>query len=234
MSVSSHAIVDLFTYISTYQVGRGGDGVRAGEGHRQRGATAAEAPQQPAKGVRPSAPHPLHRRRPSPSSRHAIGSGIRYIPSPLTPLAFAGAVMVAKFCQSSGDFPAAIEFLLMARRQDEAFELAQVHRATELARSRPTPSLARLAPASGARGDGALTLLAPASGMHPLLSRRWLPMAQVHEAMDTYAQIVGQAGQVEDYEKLADYYEKKQAHAQAGDYYEKCGKYPQALRHYLK
>ena len=59
-------------------------------------------------------------------------------------------------------------------------------------------------------------------------------MAPVHEAMDTYAQIVGQAGQVEDYEKLADYYEKKQAPAQAGDYYEKCGEYPQALRHYLK
>jgi WD repeat-containing protein 19 len=93
-----------------------------------------------------------------------------------------GALMVAKFCQSSGDFPAAIEFLLMARRQDEAFELAQVH-----------------------------------------------------EAMDTYALIVGQSGQPEDYEKLASYYERKPGgEAQAGENYEKCGKYQQALRLYLK
>jgi len=38
-----------------------------------------------------------------------------------------GASLVSKFCISSGDYPAAIEFLLMARRAEEAFELAQSH-----------------------------------------------------------------------------------------------------------
>ncbi|KAK3240077.1 hypothetical protein CYMTET_50059, partial [Cymbomonas tetramitiformis] len=38
-----------------------------------------------------------------------------------------GALLVSKFCTQSGDYPAAIEFLLMARRGEEAFEMAQSH-----------------------------------------------------------------------------------------------------------
>jgi len=38
-----------------------------------------------------------------------------------------GAALVAQHCRSTGDYPAAIEFLLMARRAEEAFELGQAH-----------------------------------------------------------------------------------------------------------
>mmetsp|Transcript_4919 Transcript_4919/g.9502 ORF Transcript_4919/g.9502 Transcript_4919/m.9502 type:complete len:1390 (-) Transcript_4919:208-4377(-) len=38
-----------------------------------------------------------------------------------------GAAMVAQYCTDTGDYQAAIEFLLMAKRSDEAFQLAQGH-----------------------------------------------------------------------------------------------------------
>jgi WD repeat-containing protein 19 len=39
-----------------------------------------------------------------------------------------GAQLVAAFCQTSGDYRGAIEFLLLAKRSDEAFSLALAHR----------------------------------------------------------------------------------------------------------
>jgi WD repeat-containing protein 19 len=44
----------------------------------------------------------------------------------------AGAALVAQFCQKSGNFPGAIEFLLMANRSEEAFDLAQTHNEMEV------------------------------------------------------------------------------------------------------
>ncbi|KAH8095414.1 hypothetical protein JL720_2712 [Aureococcus anophagefferens] len=38
-----------------------------------------------------------------------------------------GAQLVARFCQQQGDFRGAIEFLLMAKRSDEAFNLSKLH-----------------------------------------------------------------------------------------------------------
>jgi WD repeat-containing protein 19 len=38
-----------------------------------------------------------------------------------------GAQLVARFCQTHGDIRGAIEFLLMARQSDEAFDLAKAH-----------------------------------------------------------------------------------------------------------
>jgi WD repeat-containing protein 19 len=42
-----------------------------------------------------------------------------------------GARLVAKFCQDHGDFKGAIEFLLMAKGTEEAFELAKLHNQVE-------------------------------------------------------------------------------------------------------
>jgi len=43
-----------------------------------------------------------------------------------------GAQLVARFCQQEGDFRGAIEFLLMAQRSEEAFELSKAHGHMEL------------------------------------------------------------------------------------------------------
>jgi WD repeat-containing protein 19 len=43
-----------------------------------------------------------------------------------------GAELVARYCQNHGDFRGAIEFLLMAKRTDDAFELAKAHSEMEV------------------------------------------------------------------------------------------------------
>lgn len=89
--------------------------------------------------------------------------------------------MVAQFCRRNGDHGGAIEFLLLARRGDEAFALAQEH-----------------------------------------------------EEMNRFVDMLGDAGTPEQYQRLATYYESKGEFARAGDLHARCGRHQTAVKNYLK
>eukprot|EP00873_Tetraselmis_striata_P029142 jgi/Tetstr1/449406/TSEL_036501.t1 len=92
-----------------------------------------------------------------------------------------GASMVANFCLSNGDFQSAIEFLLLAKRNEEAFDFAQTH-----------------------------------------------------NAMDAYVKFAGSSVSMDEWVRVARYYETSGKHNKAGDMWTKCGQYDQALRAYMR
>lgn len=77
-----------------------------------------------------------------------------------------GAKMVAKFFQKIGDFASAIQFLVLSRRNDDAFLLAQEH-----------------------------------------------------NQMEQYAEIIGENATPEDYNSIAFYFENKNEHFLAGKFF---------------
>ena len=83
-----------------------------------------------------------------------------------------GAKMVAKFFQKIGDFASAIQFLVMSRRNDDAFLLAQEH-----------------------------------------------------NQMEQYAEIIGSSATPEDYNNIAFYFENKNEHFLAGKFFYLAGEF---------
>ncbi|OQS06139.1 hypothetical protein THRCLA_01800 [Thraustotheca clavata] len=92
-----------------------------------------------------------------------------------------GASVVAKHCIDTGNYSAAIDFLLMANREEEAFQLAQQH-----------------------------------------------------NEIDAFTQIIGENISGERALKIALFYEQTGAHARAGEFYQVCGNYHKALRLFLQ
>ncbi|OQR99725.1 hypothetical protein ACHHYP_04614 [Achlya hypogyna] len=92
-----------------------------------------------------------------------------------------GASVVAKHCVDTGNYGAAIDFLLMANREEEAFALAQQH-----------------------------------------------------NEIDAFTQIIGEAISGERALKIAQHYEQTHAFARAGDFYQVCGNYRKALQLFLQ
>eukprot|EP01006_Ploeotia_vitrea_P030251 TRINITY_DN62715_c0_g1_i1.p1 TRINITY_DN62715_c0_g1~~TRINITY_DN62715_c0_g1_i1.p1 ORF type:complete len:1401 (+),score=199.79 TRINITY_DN62715_c0_g1_i1:64-4266(+) len=91
------------------------------------------------------------------------------------------AALVARHCKYQKEYATAIEFLLLAKKTTEAFELAQHH-----------------------------------------------------DEMTTYADVLGPNGTNDDYLAIAQYYENKGDFASAGDFYCKCEHYGKALSRYLQ
>ncbi|CAB4023346.1 WD repeat-containing 19-like, partial [Paramuricea clavata] len=92
-----------------------------------------------------------------------------------------GAKMVAKFFQNLGDFSSAIQFLVLSKCNDEAFQ-----------------------------------------------------MAQAHNQMEQYAEIIGDDCTPDDYSSMALHFEQKKQHFLAGKFFSKAGQYNKALKHLLK
>ncbi|XP_031560697.1 WD repeat-containing protein 19-like [Actinia tenebrosa] len=92
-----------------------------------------------------------------------------------------GAKMVAKFFQNLGDFASAIQFLVLSKCNDEAFQLAQAH-----------------------------------------------------NQMEQYADIIGDDATKEDYSSIAMYFENQKQYFLAGKFYLKAIQHAKALKHFLK
>ncbi|MFT7807501.1 WD repeat-containing protein 19 [Arapaima gigas] len=92
-----------------------------------------------------------------------------------------GAKMVARFFLRLNDYGSAIQFLVLSKCNDEAFQLAQQH-----------------------------------------------------NQMEVYADIIGSEATMEDYQSIALYFEGEKKHLQAGKFFQKCGQYSRALKHFLK
>ncbi|XP_043548785.1 WD repeat-containing protein 19 isoform X2 [Chiloscyllium plagiosum] len=92
-----------------------------------------------------------------------------------------GAKMVARFFLQLGDYGSAIQFLVMSKCNDEAFQLAQQH-----------------------------------------------------NQMEVYADIIGSDANNEDYQSIALYFEGEKKHFLAGKFFMLCGQYTRALKHFLK
>lgn len=59
-------------------------------------------------------------------------------------------------------------------------------------------------------------------------------LAQIHNKMDAYTDILGDHISTEDAQKVAQYYEKQRDYGKAGKYYTYCAQYPLALKLYLQ
>ncbi|XP_043918872.1 WD repeat-containing protein 19 [Protopterus annectens] len=92
-----------------------------------------------------------------------------------------GAKMVARFFLRLGDYGSAIQFLVLSKCNDEAFQLAQQH-----------------------------------------------------NQMEVYADIIGSDATVEDYQSIALYFEGEKKHFLAGKFFLLCGQHARALKHFLK
>lgn len=92
-----------------------------------------------------------------------------------------GAKMVAKFFQKLGDFGSAIQFLVLSKCNDEAFQLAQTH-----------------------------------------------------NQMEQYAEIIGDDAVADDYASIAMYFENQKQYFLAGKFFLKSAQYAKALKHFLK
>ena len=122
------------------------------------------------------------------------------------------AALVAKHCRKDGNPATAIEFLLLAKKTQEAFEMASSH-----------------------------------DHMHTVC--HFLSYHHHHHHPSQYATVLGTNGSSEDYNNVAQYYDKKGDFTsvcekgchffslsliQAGDYYFKCKKYEKALQKFLE
>eukprot|EP01002_Notosolenus_urceolatus_P014900 NODE_68_length_2974_cov_11.439316_g52_i0.p1 GENE.NODE_68_length_2974_cov_11.439316_g52_i0~~NODE_68_length_2974_cov_11.439316_g52_i0.p1 ORF type:complete len:933 (+),score=364.97 NODE_68_length_2974_cov_11.439316_g52_i0:413-2800(+) len=92
-----------------------------------------------------------------------------------------GSALVAKHAKQLGEWKTTIEFFLLAKQNEEAFEIASTH-----------------------------------------------------DAIDAYAECLGDTGASEDYKNIAVQYDQKNEHEKAGDFYFKCDNHPQALRKFLQ
>ncbi|KAJ8298290.1 hypothetical protein KUTeg_024821 [Tegillarca granosa] len=92
-----------------------------------------------------------------------------------------GAKLVAKFFQRLNDYSSAIQFLVMSKCNDEAFQLAQTH-----------------------------------------------------NQMETYADIIGPDATPEDYQSIALYFENEKNHFLSGKFFLLCGQYNRAMKHFLR
>ncbi|XP_013417652.1 WD repeat-containing protein 19 [Lingula anatina] len=92
-----------------------------------------------------------------------------------------GAKMVAKFFLKLNDYASAIQFLVMSKCNDEAFQLAQQH-----------------------------------------------------DQMEVYAEIIGSDATAEDYQSIALYFENEKNHFLAGKFFFLCAQYGRALKHFLR
>ncbi|KAK6172308.1 hypothetical protein SNE40_015995 [Patella caerulea] len=92
-----------------------------------------------------------------------------------------GAKMVAKFFQKLNDYGSAIQFLVMSKCNDEAFQLAQTH-----------------------------------------------------NQMEVYADIIGPDATPEDYQSIAVYFENEKNNFLAGKFFLLSGQYTKAMKHFLK
>ncbi|KAL3878608.1 hypothetical protein ACJMK2_030942 [Sinanodonta woodiana] len=92
-----------------------------------------------------------------------------------------GAKMVAKFFQRLNDYASAIQFLVMSKCNDEAFQLAQAH-----------------------------------------------------NQMEVYADIIGPDATPEDYQSIALHFENEKNHFLAGKFFLLSGQYQRAMKHFLR
>ncbi|XP_041357231.1 WD repeat-containing protein 19-like isoform X2 [Gigantopelta aegis] len=92
-----------------------------------------------------------------------------------------GAKMVAKFFQQLNDYGSAIQFLVMSKCNDEAFQLAQSH-----------------------------------------------------NQMEIYADIIGSDATPEDYQSIAVHFENEKNHFLAGKFFLLSGQYSRAMKHFLR
>jgi len=124
-----------------------------------------------------------------------------------------GATLIARYCTGVGDFRGAIEFLLLAKKRDDAFALASSHGEMELYVQALRVALA----ATVAGTDPTALLAAAATGGETAaaaLSAVQLPL--------------------EECVRVAGYYETKSEWAKAGHLYGECGNYAKAVRLYLQ
>ncbi|CAD5124243.1 DgyrCDS12539 [Dimorphilus gyrociliatus] len=91
-----------------------------------------------------------------------------------------GAKMVANFFQKLNDYGSAIQFLVISRHNDEAFQLAQAH-----------------------------------------------------DKMEVYADIIGEDATPQDYQSIALFFENRKNHFLAGKFFLYAGQYQRALKHLL-
>ncbi|XP_071847434.1 WD repeat-containing protein 19-like isoform X2 [Apostichopus japonicus] len=92
-----------------------------------------------------------------------------------------GAKMVANFFMKLSDYSSAIQFLVMSKCNDEAFQLAQQH-----------------------------------------------------NQMEVYAEIIGPDASLEDFKSIALYFENEKNHFLAGKFFHMCEQYQRALKHFLR
>ncbi|ESO89539.1 hypothetical protein LOTGIDRAFT_218902 [Lottia gigantea] len=92
-----------------------------------------------------------------------------------------GAKMVAKFFQKLNDYGSAIQFLVMSKCNDEAFQLAQTH-----------------------------------------------------NQMEVYADIIGPDATIEDYQSIAVHFDNENNHFLAGKFYLLCEQYIKAMKHFFR
>ncbi|XP_041953534.1 WD repeat-containing protein 19 isoform X1 [Alosa pseudoharengus] len=59
-------------------------------------------------------------------------------------------------------------------------------------------------------------------------------LAQQHDQMEVYADIIGPDATAEDYQSIALHFEGEKQHLLAGKFFQKCGQFSRALKHFLK
>jgi WD repeat-containing protein 19 len=124
-----------------------------------------------------------------------------------------GATLVAKYCRTVGDYRGAIEFLLLAKKRDDSFQLAAEHNEMGL-----YVQALRLALAATAVGSDPAALMAAAAEGD---SSAQAAVADVHLP-------------TEECLRIATFYEQRQAYADAAKYYTECAQYHRALKLYLQ
>jgi WD repeat-containing protein 19 len=122
-----------------------------------------------------------------------------------------GAQAMARFCKSAGDFRGAIEFLLLAKKRDDAFELAAANNEMGLY---VQALRAALAPSSDSPSNGTSE-------------------ANNGNNENTKAQVVSVLP-TEECTRVAAWFEGKQNLIQAAELYTECSQYQKALSLYLR
>ena len=130
-------------------------------------------------------------------------------------------LQVAAYCKQAGNHMAAIEFLLLAKQNDEAFQHATSYEAMDTF--------------AGTLGDDGRS---PPPRRPPPTLRRTVGRAAAvkyicagHQSLTTSAVATGTP---EEYGKVALYYEGNKDYAKAGQFYRKCGRFNKALEFFLK
>ena len=115
------------------------------------------------------------------------------------------AQMVATHCNTTGNYAGAIEFLLMAKRQSEAFELAKTYDGMDMYVLIHSVVI--------------FTHTDTHSPQHMFLKR--------------YVEKLGKNGKAENYIQIARYFEQKRDWGRAAHFYSMCCQYHKALKFYL-
>lgn len=123
-----------------------------------------------------------------------------------------GAQAMARFCKSAGDFRGAIEFLLLAKKRDDAFELAAAN--NEM----------------GLYIQALRTALSPATNNNPSHGGSDVNGNDESSSSKAGASVLP----VDECTRVAAWFESKQSLIQAAELYTECSQYQKALSLYLR